>query len=83
MNRLEKLKRSLFVATIMYRKEIRKKLLKIVILLNFVLFFISIMNNMPSMILFVLNMFYLYNYLTKEYPEEGFKKKDRYEGIIE
>jgi len=81
MNRLEQLKRSLFVATIMYRKEIRKKLLKIIILLNFVLFFTSVMNNMPSMVLFILNMYYLYNYLKKEYPEEGFKKKDRFKGM--
>lgn len=83
MNRLEKLKRSLFVGSIMYRKEIRKKLLKIIILLNGVLFFISLMNNMPSMVLFVLNMFYLYKYMKSEYLDVGIKKKDRYNGIIQ
>lgn len=83
MNRLERLKRSLFVATIMYRKEIRKKLLKIIIIFNFVLFFFAVINNMPSMVLFILNMYYLYNYLKSEYPEEGLKQKDRYKGMNE
>lgn len=83
MNRLEKLKRSLFVASIMYRKEIRKKLLKILIILNGVLLFTSIMNNLPSMVLFLLNMFYLYKYLKIEYPDKGIKKKERYKGIIQ
>lgn len=81
MTRLEELKKSLFVGKIMYRYEIRKKLLKIVVLLNCVLFFFSVMNNMPSMVLYILNMYYLYNYLTKEYPEEGFKIKDRFKGM--
>ena len=83
MNRLERLKKSLFVGSIMYRKEIRKKMLKIIILLNGVLFFISLMNNMPSMVLFVLNMFYLYKYMKSEYPDAGIKKKERYKGIIQ
>lgn len=82
MNRLEKLKRCWFVVNVMYRKEIRKKLLKIVVLLNGILLFVSILDNMPSMVLFMLNMYYLYNYLKSEYPEEGLKIKDRYEGII-
>ena len=81
MSRLEELKKSLFVGTIMYRKEIRKKILKVIVLLNCVLFFYAVFNNMPSMVLYILNMYYLYNYLTKEYPEEGFKIKDRFKGM--
>ena len=81
MSRFEELKRSLFVGTVMYRKEIRKKLLKIIVVLNGVLFFIAIMNNQPSMILFLLNMYYLFNYMKSEYPETTLKSKDRYDGM--
>ena len=81
MNKLEELKRSLFVGTVMYRREIRKKLLKIIVVLNGVLFFIAIMNNQPSMVLFLLNMYYLFNYMKSEYPESKLKTKDRFEGM--
>jgi len=83
MNRFEQLKRSYFVAAIMYRKEIRKKVLKILILLNGVLFLTSIVNNMPSMVLFILNMYYLIKYMHDEYPESKFRLKDRYKGMKE
>lgn len=81
MNKFEELKRSLFVGTVMYRKEIRKKLLKIIVVLNGVLFFIAIMNNQPSMILFLLNMYYLFNYMKSEYPETTLKSKDRFKDL--
>ncbi|MBA7490191.1 hypothetical protein ES702_00726 [subsurface metagenome] len=81
MNKLEKLKRCWFVVNIVYRKEIRKKLLKVLIVFNGILLFMSILNNMPSMVLFLLNMYYLYNYLKYEYPEEGLKIKDRFKGM--
>jgi len=81
MSRFEELKRSLFVGTVMYRKEIRKKLLKIIVVLNGVLFFIAVMNNQPSMVLFILNMYYLFNYMKNEYPESTLKSKDRYKDM--
>lgn len=82
MNVIEVLKRSLSIFIILYRKEIRKKMIKIMILLNFIFFIMSIGQNIISVCIYLINMHYLYNYLKKEYPEEAFKIKDRYKDVI-
>ena len=82
MNSIKALKRSLSVFVVLYRQEIRKKLIKLMILMNFAFFIMSIGQNVISVFVFLLNMHYLYNYLKSEYPEEGLKLKDRFKGII-
>ena len=81
MNRLEGLKRTISVALVLYRKDIRKKMIKLMIFLNFLFFIMSVGQNIISMFIFILNMHYLYNYLKKEYPEENIKGKDRFKDM--
>jgi len=81
MNRLEGLKRTISVALVLYREDIRKKMIKLMIFLNFLFFIMSVGQNIVSMFIFILNMHYLYNYLKKEYPEESIKVKDRFKGM--
>jgi len=78
----ESLKRALSVYVVLYRVEIRRKLLKVMILLNFIFFIMSVGQNVVSMFIFILNMHYLNNYLQKEYPDEGLKIKDRFKDMI-
>lgn len=82
MNIIEDLKRTLAVVIVLYRVEIRRKLIKVMILLNFLFFVMSVGQNVVSMFIFILNMHYLYNYLKSEYPDEGFKMKDRFKDLI-
>jgi len=81
MNWVEALKRSLSVFVVLYKEGIRKKLIKIMIFLNFVFFIMSIGQNIISLGIYMINMHYLYNYLKMQYPEEGLKAKDRYEDL--
>jgi len=83
MNIIEDLKRALTVFIVLYRVEIRRKLIKVMILLNFLFFVMSVGQNVISMFIFILNMHYLYNYLKSEYPDEGFKVKDRFKDMIQ
>ena len=83
MNILEDVKKTLAVIVVLYRVEIRRKLIKVMILLNFIFFVMSVGQNVVSMFIFILNMHYLNNYLLKEYPDEGFKVKDRFKDMIE
>jgi len=82
MNIFESLKRALSVFVVLYRVEIRRKLIKVMILLNFLFFVMSVGQNVISMFIFILNMHYLYNYLKSEYPDEGLKVKDRFKDMI-
>ena len=82
MNILEDFKKMLAVLVVLYRVEIRRKLLKVMILLNFIFFVMSVGQNVVSMFIFILNMHYLNNYLQKEYPDEGLKIKDRFKDVI-
>ena len=76
---MNELKKSLTIAFIAYRKEIRKFVLKFLLVVNMVMFLIAFMNNMPSMVLYILNMYYLYNYMKEQYPDKSVKMKDRYQ----
>ena len=78
-NRLTKLKRILPIGIIAYRKEIRKFVLKVLLVLNMVMFLIAFLDNMPSMVLFMLNVFYLYQFMKNQYPESKVKMKERYQ----
>ena len=82
MNVIVDLKKALAVIVVLYRVEIRRKMIKVMILLNFMFFIMSVGQNVVSMFIFVLNMHYLNNYLQKEYPDEGFKVKDRFKDLI-
>ena len=82
MNILIDFKKMLAVLVVLYRVEIRRKLLKVMILLNFIFFVMSVGQNVVSMFIFILNMHYLNNYLQKEYPDEGLKIKDRFKDMI-
>ena len=82
MNVIVDLKKALAVIVVLYRVEIRRKMIKVMILLNFMFFIMSVGQNVVSMFIFVLNMHYLNNYLQKEYPDEGFKIKDRFKDLI-
>jgi len=82
MNIFESVKRALSVFVVLYRVEIRRKLIKVMILLNFLFFVMSVGQNVISMFIFILNMHYLYNYLKSEYPDEGLKTKDRFKDMI-
>ena len=73
------LKNSLTIGFIAYRVEIRKFVLKILLVVNMVMFILAFLGNMPSMLLYILNMYYLYNYMKGEYPDTKLKVKDRYE----
>ena len=82
MNIIESVKRTLSVFVVLYRVEIRRKLIKVMILLNFLFFVMSVGQNVISMFIFILNMHYLYNYLKSEYPDESLKVKDRFKDMI-
>lgn len=75
LNRLERLSNIWLVA---YRKDIRRFILKVLLVLNMVMFIIAFLDNMPSMILFIFNVFYLYKYMKDQYPESKVKMKDRF-----
>ncbi len=77
--RLNKLKNILNISIIAYRGEIRKFILKILLIVNMIMFILAFLNNMPSMILYLLNIFYLYNYMKDQYPDTKLKARDRYE----
>jgi len=79
--RFEKMKSTTFVGYIVYWKKIRKVLLRLIIIINAVLFLLALWNNIPSMVLYAFNMHFLYKYFLNEYPEERIKKKDRFKGI--
>jgi len=72
------LKNSLTIGFIAYRKEIRKFVLKFLLVVNMIMFLIAFLDNMPSMLLYILNMYYLYNYMKEQYPDTKMKVKDRY-----
>jgi len=75
---MNELKKSLTIAFIAYRKEIRKFVLKFLLVVNMIMFLIAFLDNMPSMLLYILNMYYLYNYMKEQYPDTKMKVKDRY-----
>lgn len=79
--RFEKFKSTALVGYIAYWKKIRKGILKLIVIINAVLFMLALWNNIPSMVLYLFNMHFLYKYYIKEYPEEGLKRKDRFKGI--
>ena len=72
------LKNSLTIGFIAYRVEIRKFVLKFLLVVNMIMFLIAFLDNMPSMLLYILNMYYLYNYMKEQYPDTKMKVKDRY-----
>lgn len=76
--RFTELKRILNIGIIAYRGEIRKFILKGLLVLNMIMFIIAFLDNMPSMILYMLNVFYLYKYMRNQYPVNGIKMKERY-----
>lgn len=73
------LKKSLTIGFIAYRIEIRKFVLKFLLVVNMVMFILAFLNNMPSMLLYILNIYYLYKYMKEQYPDTKLKAKDRYE----
>lgn len=77
--RLNRLDRIVNIGMVAYRKEIRKFILKILLMLNMIMFLIAFLDNLPSMILFMLNVFYLYKYMKNQYPEPKIKMKERYD----
>ena len=77
--RLNDLKSSLTIGFIAYRIAIRKFVLKFLLVVNMVMFLLAFLDNMPSMLLYILNMYYLYKYMKEQYPEKGVKVKDRYQ----
>jgi hypothetical protein len=77
--RYDELKRVLIIGFIAYRKTLRKYILKLVLIANMVLFILALANNMPSMMLYLVNIYYLYKYMLDQYPEASLKRKDRYE----
>ena len=77
--RLNRLDRIVNIGMVAYRKEIRKFILKILLMLNMIMFLIAFLDNLPSMILFMLNVFYLYKYMKNQYPESKIKMKERYD----
>ena len=78
-NRLDRLKRILPIGIIAYRKEIRKFILKVLLMLNMIMFIIAFLDNMPSMVLYLLNVFYLYQFMKNQYPVIKVKEKERYQ----
>ena len=73
------LKNSLTIGFIAYRVEIRKFVLKFLLVVNMIMFILAFLGNMPSMLLYILNMYYLYNYMKQQYPvAKKTKIKDRY-----
>ena len=77
--RMNDLKNSLTIGFIAYRIEIRRFVLKFLLVVNMVMFILAFLGNMPSMLLYILNMYYLYKYMKEQYPDTGLKVKDRYE----
>lgn len=78
-SRASRLKHILSIGMLAYRKSIRKGLLKVVLVMNLVLFILAFLNNMPSMALYIINMYYINKFMQSEYPETKLKRKDRYE----
>jgi hypothetical protein len=79
--RWTELKRSLDIGYIAYRREIRKAILKLCLMLNMVLFIMALVDNMPSFVLYLINMHFLYKYMLDQYPESKIKIKDRYKDV--
>ena len=79
--RLNRLLKILPIFSLAYRRDIKKWFLKLVLILNVFLFMFALLNNMPSMLLFLCNIYFLYKYLLGKYPEESLKKSDRYNVI--
>ena len=76
---MNELKNSLTIGFIAYRIEIRKFVLKFLLVVNMIMFILAFLNNMPSMLLYILNIYYLYKYMKEQYPDTKLKEKDRYQ----
>lgn len=77
----DRMKTTFTIGFIAYRIELRKLFIKLIILLNAGLCILSVWNNMPSMVIFFINVIYLLKYYHIEYPETGIKKKDRFKDL--
>jgi hypothetical protein len=78
--RLEDAKSTARIWYIMRWGKLRRRFIKLLLILNVLLFFMSLVNNQPSMVLFLFNTYYLYKYYLDQYPEERLKQRDRFEG---
>lgn len=76
--RLSELKRSLTVGIIAYRDDIKKAILKLALIANMIMFILSLLNNMPSMLLYLANVHFLYKFMIEHYPETKLRRKDRF-----
>lgn len=79
--RLENLKRYLPIFGLAYRRELKKGFLKLVLILNVLLFIQALWSNAPSMLLFISNIYFLYRYMLGKYPEVALKGKKRYDVV--
>jgi hypothetical protein len=80
--RISKLKHTISIAYVAYHDGIRKFTLRALIILNFILFCSAFLSNMPSMVVYALNIFYIYKFMIEKYPEISLKRKDRYRDKI-
>ena len=77
----ERMKNRYSIGFIAYRRELRKLFIKCIVILNAGLCIYSVWYNMPSMIIFFINVVYILKYYRIEYPETSIKKKDRFKDL--
>lgn len=76
--RINKLKSSLLVAYVAYHNKIKKFMLRVVILVNFIFFVYSAYLNSMLFLVYVLNLYYCNRYYIKLYGKDKVSSSKRY-----